>query len=289
MGFGLREKQQEMKNMKKRKHLLAGALLASFGLAGGATATDYDFGFENIELYDVTGGGKVLVDPATYGTFDPAKNYAASFDVTLATSNLDANQVGIGGFALDLNLGSFTAISWTADTAENWFDNNDNGDVDNDLIAVSGTVNFNKQFTSATLGTAMISVDPATANASISFANLSAGTVDNNDFVAGKTAVSDTSELLIKFDAAVTAIPGDFDSDGDVDGADFLTWQAGFGTTTGATLATGDSDADGDVDGADFLTWQANFGTSAAVTTTIPEPASMLIISLGSLAMLRRK
>ena len=39
----------------------------------------------------------------------------------------------------------------------------------------------------------------------------------------------------------------DFDSDGDVDGADFLTWQRGFGGP--GTLATGDADADGDVDG----------------------------------------
>ena len=61
---------------------------------------------------------------------------------------------------------------------------------------------------------------------------------------------------------------GDFDFDGDVDGADLLAWQRGespmpsseydldawkecFGTST-----SGDYDADGDVDGADFLAWQ---------------------------------
>ena len=54
----------------------------------------------------------------------------------------------------------------------------------------------------------------------------------------------------------------DFDEDGDVDGDDFLAWQTGFGTASGATRADGDADLDGDVDGEDFLAWQAQFGTS---------------------------
>ena len=41
----------------------------------------------------------------------------------------------------------------------------------------------------------------------------------------------------------------DFDDDGEVDGADFLNWQRGFG-------GTANFDDDGDVDGADFLVWQ---------------------------------
>src|SRR5690606_33311456 len=54
---------------------------------------------------------------------------------------------------------------------------------------------------------------------------------------------------------------GDFDGDGDVDGADFVVWQTNFPKSTGGTLATGDADADGDVDGADFVVWQTNFPT----------------------------
>ena len=65
-------------------------------------------------------------------------------------------------------------------------------------------------------------------------------------------------------DVTVTdAIPGDFDGDGDVDGADFLKWQAGFPTASGATRADGDADGDGDVDGQDFLIWQGNYPTPA--------------------------
>ena len=48
----------------------------------------------------------------------------------------------------------------------------------------------------------------------------------------------------------------DFDGDLDVDGADFLAWQRGFGTSSGATKAMGDSDGDGDVDAADLGNWR---------------------------------
>ena len=92
--------------------------------------------------------------------------------------------------------------------------------------------------------------------------------------------------------ATPTADSADFDSDGDVDGADFLAWQRGFGTP-GANKPDGDADndndvdaidlvvwadqyggltlldsadfdSDGDVDGADFLAWQRGFGTPGA-------------------------
>jgi hypothetical protein len=88
------------------------------------------------------------------------------------------------------------------------------------------------------------------------------------------------------------AIPGDFDGDGDVDGADFVAWQTHFPKTTGATLAEGDADEDDDVDGADFVVWQTNFPTApSAAASTVPEPGGLLFVGFfGSAAMvLRRK
>ncbi len=52
----------------------------------------------------------------------------------------------------------------------------------------------------------------------------------------------------------------DFDQDGDVDGTDFLTWQRGFGTTSGALLADGNSDDDEDVDHSDLAVWSTTYG-----------------------------
>ncbi len=68
---------------------------------------------------------------------------------------------------------------------------------------------------------------------------------------------------------SVVGLPGDFDGDNDVDGADFLVWQR---DTTGKSLSD----------------WQSNFGTvgsAAAATGAVPEPSSLLLLAIGSLAM----
>ena len=60
-------------------------------------------------------------------------------------------------------------------------------------------------------------------------------------------------------------LAADFDTDGDVDGADFLAWQRGFGTQApNATPADGDADNDQDVDAADLGIWQGQFGSNAS-------------------------
>jgi hypothetical protein len=63
------------------------------------------------------------------------------------------------------------------------------------------------------------------------------------------------------FVAAVTS--ADFDVDGDIDGADFLAWQRGLGSTGNASVADGDADGDLDVDASDLGHWKIQFGTSA--------------------------
>jgi hypothetical protein len=91
----------------------------------------------------------------------------------------------------------------------------------------------------------------------------------------------------IEITTGVVAQPGDFDGDGDVDGADFVAWQTNFPTASGATLAQGDADADGDVDGADFVVWQTNFPfTPGPGAAPVPEPRSCLLLAIcGMLAL----
>ncbi len=81
---------------------------------------------------------------------------------------------------------------------------------------------------------------------------------------------------------------GDFDGDGDVDAVDFGIWQAGYPMASGAALSDGDADGDGDVDGIDFGLWQIwyNFPAGGYV---IPEPATLGLLLIGSLAILRRR
>ena len=74
-----------------------------------------------------------------------------------------------------------------------------------------------------------------------------------------------------------TLVPSaDFDTDGDVDGADFLAWQRGFGTAS-PTPSEGDADFDADVDAADLGIWQTNFGSRTpllATATSGPSPVA---------------
>jgi 3-phytase len=96
---------------------------------------------------------------------------------------------------------------------------------------------------------------------------------------------------LVAF-VATPQISADFNSDGEVDGADLLAWQRGNGKTVGARLTDGDADRDGDVDGADLQQWKAA-AASAATFAAVPEPgaAALAVLCAGSLlrAIRRRK
>jgi hypothetical protein len=81
------------------------------------------------------------------------------------------------------------------------------------------------------------------------------------------------------------SLPGDFDVDGDVDGADFLDWQRQVGSAvpngTGA-----DANGDGTVDGLDLAEWSENFGEVAAspagspAAASVPEPAALSLVAV---------
>lgn len=103
--------------------------------------------------------------------------------------------------------------------------------------------------------------------------------------------VNAASAPTLTFETALPSMPGDFDSDGDVDGADFVAWQTHFPLATGAVLADGDADGDGDVDGADFVAWQTQFPfTPGPAVAPVPEPQAVALVVCGvfSLGCLRR-
>ena len=86
-----------------------------------------------------------------------------------------------------------------------------------------------------------------------------------------------SAEVMQNFGAGPTlasGLDGDFDTDGDVDGADFLAWQRGE-SPNGATSG-------------DLALWQNNFGsvTSLAATETVPEPNSLLLLGIAVLCTL---
>jgi hypothetical protein len=71
-----------------------------------------------------------------------------------------------------------------------------------------------------------------------------------------------------------TALPGDFDLDGDVDGFDFLKWQRG--------------ESPDPLSQADLDEWQAAFGNPSVVAASaiVPEPMTGLMLVLGMVIML---
>jgi hypothetical protein len=97
--------------------------------------------------------------------------------------------------------------------------------------------------------------------------------------------------------ASATGIPvpvvndADFDNNGVVDGADFLRWQRGFGTS--GTNAQGDADGNGVINAADLVIWKASYGgaPAAAAVGAVPEPASLAMLTVGAFATigLRRR
>jgi hypothetical protein len=87
---------------------------------------------------------------------------------------------------------------------------------------------------------------------------------------------------------------GNSDNDNDVDGADFLAWQRGFGTTSGASALTGDLNGQGAVDAFDFWLWDQNYGATSgagglAFPVQVPEPAAWCLLATGGLLLNRKR
>ncbi|MGB2819368.1 MAG: PEP-CTERM sorting domain-containing protein, partial [Phycisphaerae bacterium] len=81
-------------------------------------------------------------------------------------------------------------------------------------------------------------------------------------------------------------LAGDADLDGRVAREDLHALQLGFGSGDPDWL-TGDFNFDGRADFLDYLTWKANVGDS--VPGAIPEPATLALLALGALGVMRRK
>lgn len=84
---------------------------------------------------------------------------------------------------------------------------------------------------------------------------------------------------VVLYSALSTALDGDFDNDGDVDGRDFLAWQRGSSPNPRSS--------------SDLALWRSNYGAggmSAAAAVAIPEPCASLLMltSLAALAIFKR-
>ena len=93
------------------------------------------------------------------------------------------------------------------------------------------------------------------------------------DYEAGTDGLQNDLALVAM---PAPGLPGDFDGDDDVNGADFLAWQRGEVSAPPAA--------------SDLTIWQANYGTAVSSTAlvSIPEPATLvLLIGLGMIGWSR--
>ncbi len=102
------------------------------------------------------------------------------------------------------------------------------------------------------------------------------------------------TDLLVPTMDVIPFVPylmGDANKDGVVSAGDYASVQANFGNTgaAGGSLI-GDANKDGVVSAGDYASVQANFGNTASSSDAqVPEPATMTLLALSGVALLRRK
>jgi hypothetical protein len=178
------------------------------------------------------------------------------------------NLVDTTGFTAALELDSFSVVGDTNSLTTNL----------TPLLGASALEAGSSSPFNATLDTS--TVGSFTALYTLSF---------SDEDLPGASTLGNLSLLLV---GTVEAATADFDADSDIDGADFLAWQQGFGILNEAQPGQGDANHDGKVNAGDLVVWHEQFGsTQPAATASVPEPASLALVSMavGCGALLRRR
>ena len=112
------------------------------------------------------------------------------------------------------------------------------------------------------------------------FAALSAGLLNatNDDYL---------TEMIVSYEVdPLDFLLGDANHDGLVSADDYVSVQSNFGSS-GAAGILGDANLDGLVSADDYASVQANFGATSGGMSEVPEPATLGLLLIGGLALLK--
>ena len=290
--------------------LNAQALLGTLTTAGNLGAGDFRVITGGTGLLNAANDGyyntstltpSLAVNPmahtvAVHYTFEETApgNWEVSIDVTGYTAGLSSYEFYVDG----VDEADLTYTENTLATATTGFLS----------TAVQGNVgsNFNagnyQAHDAAITGIGMVAVDdaPVSLDAHALLGTLSTTTVElvEADFrvVTGGTGLlnglGDGFRVNWSLTPTMEVIPhvllaGDANRDGVVSAGDYASVQANFGSV-GINGILGDANGDGVVSAGDYASVQANFGNTAA-PVAVPEPATMSLLVLGGLALIRRR
>jgi hypothetical protein len=112
-----------------------------------------------------------------------------------------------------------------------------------------------------------------------------------SDIDSTKSLISADDQTSLSYFVIGTLL-GDANGDLMVNVSDLSILAANYGMTSGATWLTGDFTGDGLVNVSDLSILAANYGGSSAELASFlstPEPMTMTLLTIGGLAMLRRR
>ena len=219
----------------------------------------------------LSGGGSVKsLVVETGGTVAPG-NSVGTLTVVDGNTSLGAGAIyewefdGVGGDLVDANGNLSLDDTWILKLID--AGGTPNGTLEYDLFTYSGDYTGLGSFGLANIDVSEVTWDTASA------------TITDNG--VGRVFITGIGP---------SALAGDADGDGDVDAADYIVLKSNIGMATGAVLADGDFNEDGAVDWADLQILQDHYGESlAGAPGTIPEPATLGLLTLGAMALLRRR
>jgi autotransporter-associated beta strand protein len=239
----------------------------------------------------IVSGGKLLINNTTgsgTGTGSVTVNTGATLGGTgTITGAIIVNAGGHlapGASVGILNAG--TTVTMAADSVYNWeYDSVANA---GDKVVVTGSLTLDSGWNLALAGaTAPAFGSQYDLYIYGSFSGSLAAVIDYSGVIDWPSAWigQDAGKIYLAFGPK----PGDANGDGVVDAADYIRLKQYFGQSTAAGT-NGDFNGDGMVDWTDLQILMAEFSTrSVGGAPTAPEPATLGLLAIGALAVLRRR